>query len=263
MDQAFEEDLDVVGPSLLAQTAEGTDIPSVGDTRQGQIKRYTARKYTGLMQMTQEAQDDNLFKETYDLARMLKRVGRMTVDFTSTAVIARAWNSSYLGADGVPLCSTAHPIGGSVSTFSNTLATPMSPSEAALTVIATAVMDFVGHDGLPANHSLRGVVHPNAQWAVWSKLLKSDYTPEPGNFAAINVVKKDLDIKPIRNPFWTDSTTNYLMLTNCDNGLKFKWRKKLTGRSWVEERNESIMYSQSGRWDVGWTNPRGVFGSGS
>jgi hypothetical protein len=256
MDEAYVDDLEMGGPGLAAETDEGEEI-AVGTIREGFLKRYTPRKFALKLIVTDEAMEDNKYPETLRLAKRLDRAIYKTFDIDNTNILIRAANTTYVGGDGVPLASAAHtlPAGG---TFSNTLAVPMAPSALALATVRSLVMKLPGHDGVTEGYEIKKVVFPTEQWAAWKTILGSEKSPEAGNFAAINAVF-DLDIKPVPVKYWNNTTTNWGVITDVDNGIQSKWRRKPKSNSWVENDNETMKYSVSARWASGWTDARGFF----
>ena len=135
----------------------------------------------------------------------------------------------------------------------------MSPSVAAVTAARAQAVQYLGHNGLIMGNMLEKVCAPPAQWAVWTGLLGSEMRPDAGNFSEINVVKKlSLDLVEIRR--WTASTTNYFFLTDAKNGLKWKWRKRPTSQSWVNNDNMVEKFAVRARWDRNCSEPRSVLG---
>jgi hypothetical protein len=63
--------------------------------------------------------------------------------------------------------------------------------------------------------------------------------------------------------YWTGSTTNWAVLTDAPDGLKWKDRRKPKSRSWVDNNVEALRYSVSARWARGWSDPRGLYFSNS
>lgn len=256
MDEAYVDDLEMGGPGLAAETDEGEEI-TVGTIREGFLKRYTPRKFALKLIVTDEAMEDNKYPETLRLAKRLDRAIYKTFDIDMTNILIRAQNATYVGGDGVPLASASHtlPSGG---TFSNTLSVPMAPSRIALQTVRSLVMKLPGHDGVTEGYDLKKVVFPTEQWAVWKGILGSEKAPEPGNFAEINAVY-DLDITPVAVKYWNNTTTNWGVITDVDNGVQAKWRRKPKSNSWVENDNETMKYSVSARWASGWSDARGFF----
>jgi hypothetical protein len=257
MHDHYEDDLEMGGPGLASEKAEGAEM-ATGTIREGYITRYIARTFGLKMLITQEAMEDNKYPKVINAGRRLKRSGWKTADIDAANMLVRAFNSAYVGGDGQPLCSSAHtlPNGG---TFSNVLATPMSPSRASFIIARSMVMKFPGHDGTIEGADIKAVIHPVEQWAVWEGLVKSSKAPEPGSFNEINVAYTH-DFKLIPVKYWTNTATNYIFQTDVDNGLQFRWRRKFKSNSWVENSQEVMLHSLTARWARGWTDPRCVLG---
>jgi hypothetical protein len=256
MSDHYEDDLENGGPGLLSERDEGQAL-EVGTLYEGAVTRYISRKFGKILELTDELEEDGKYNGRYiNFARRLKRAGWKTVDVDCANLLNRASNSAYVGGDGQPLASATHTIPGG-GTYSNTLATPMSPSKTALQTVIQNAMLLPGHDGLTEGYDPRAVLHPISQWAAWKGILNSEKTPDSGN-NEINVVY-GMGIKQIPVRFWTASTTNWAVLTDAPDGLKLKWRRRFVSRTWVEERTEVISHKVSGRWARGWSNPRAIY----
>lgn len=254
----YEDDLEYAGPGLASEFDEGTEMP-VGTIREGYIERYIARKFGLKIIVTEEALEDGKYKEVIQAAKRCKRALWLTADVDASLMLARAENSSYTYGDGVPLASSSHTLPHS-GTFSNTPTTPLSPSRAAIIEHTTAIRKLPSHDGVVTDYiKPKAVVHPVDQWATWSMLLKSTKAPEAGEFNAINVVNTDLDIMPIANVHWDNTTTNYCYITDVDNGFSFRWRRKPRSRSWGDNDQELTKWGISARWSRGITDKRGAY----
>lgn len=253
----YEDDLEMGGPGLASEVNEGAEIP-IGTIRQGYITRYLSRKFGLRLIITEETMEDTKYKEAISAAMRLQRALWKTADIDATAMLVRAWDTNYTGGDGLPLCSASHtmPHGG---TFSNNMATAVSPSRTAVILARTQVGKYPGHDGVTEGFQLKRVLCPLDQWAVWSGILKTDKVPESDR-NEINVVKMDLNLTAVPLKFWNNTTTNYMFQTDCDNGLQFRWRRRPKNRSWVENSQELMQWSISARWSRGWTDPRSVLG---
>lgn len=252
----YEDDLEMGGPGLATETGEGAEL-EVGSIREGYITRYIARKFALKLIITEEAMEDNKYPEAIKLAKRLKRALWKTLDIDCTNMLVRATNASYVGGDGVSLASASHtlPQGG---TWSNTLATPLAPSRIAVITAVSQMRKFPGHDGITEGAEPKKIVHPTEQWGVWGGILNSKMAPEAGNFAEINVVNNDLDITPVAIKYWSNTTTNWGIITDADNGLQMRWRRKPKSNTWVENDNETSKYSISARWSRGWSDPRTI-----
>lgn len=253
----YEDDLEMGGPGLASEVDEGQEI-EVGAIREGFITRYIARKFGLRLIVTDEAVEDNKYPEVLKLGKRLSRALYKTLDIDCTNILVRAQNSAYTGGDGVPLASASHtlPNGG---TWSNTFATPLAPSRIAVGSAVSLMRKFPGHDGVTEGAEPKKIVHPTEQWMTWSGILNSTMAPEAGNFAEINAVKRDLDLTAVAIKYWSNTTTNWGIITDADNGLQMRWRRKPRKNSWVENSNETMLYSITARWSRGWSDARGFF----
>lgn len=255
MSDNFEDDQEYAGGGLMAETPEGTEIPAISLT-EGYTKRYTARKFTARYIVTEEAMDDSKYPKVIQAVKRLKRAGFKTQDIDATNVLVRATNSSFPGPDGVALASSSHPLAAGGS-FSNTLATPMAPSTTSWNNAIAQLDQMVDHDGIIEGYKAVAVLHPVQQRGIWTVLLNSTMDPEFGNFSAVNVIKKyDNDVKRVQLKYWTNTTTNWAIQTDADNGFQFRTRKPFSSKTWIEYNQELMNYSLSGRWDVGFSDPR-------
>ena len=77
---------------------------------QGFTTRYTHIAYALGYIVTKEEKDDNLYeKVSKKRSAALAMSFRQTKENVAANVYNRAFNGTYLGGDGVALCSTAHP----------------------------------------------------------------------------------------------------------------------------------------------------------
>jgi len=256
MEDNYEDDLETGGPGLAAEKPEGSEIET-GTIREGILTRYTARTFGLKLIITEEAIEDRKYPKVINAARRLKRAMWKTIDIDATNMLVRATNTAYTGGDNVPLASATHslPSGG---TFSNIMATPMSPSRAAVIIATSAIRKYPGHDGITEGYAPKTVVCPTEQWAVWEGLIKSTHAPEAGQFNEINVVNT-LGITVVPNQYWSNTTTNWGMITDADNGLNFRYRRRPRSKSWVDNDQGLMKYGIDARWSRGWSDARTIF----
>lgn len=256
MDDNYEDDLENGGPGLATEKLEGQALDELS-LYEGAITRYIARKFGLINAVTEELDEDGKYNDKYlNIPKRQKRAVYKTLEIDCANVINRAANAAYTGGDGLCLANNAHTLPGASGTFSNTLATPFSPSRAALIVVRNNLKKLPGHDGIVEGYMPKAIVFPVDQWGAWMGILGSEKVPESNNNEP-NVVRS-MKLDPIEVQFLT-STTNWSVITNVDNGLKLKWRRKPKGRTWYDEATEVIKYGTSARWARGWTDPRGFY----
>ena len=257
----YEDDQEYASGGLMAETPEGTEIPAITLT-EGYTMRYRARKFAAKYMVTEEAMDDSKYPKVIQAIKRLKRSGYKTADIDATNILVRATNASFPGPDGVALASTAHPLAAG-GTFSNMTATGLAPSSAAWNAAIAQLDQMVDHDGLIQGYKAKCVLFPVQQRGIWAVLSKSEKDPEAGNFSAINTVKDYGGVDFYQLKYWTNTTTNWCIKTNADNGFQFRWRKKFSSKTWIDHNQQIMNYAMSARWDNGISDPRGLLFSNS
>lgn len=260
MEDHYEDDLESAGPGLLGEKAEGTQI-GVHGVREGNIFRYYARPFAGRIIVTREALKDNKYQQVIDAAKRLRFSGWQTLGYDMANVLARGFNASYtFGSEGLPLWSASHTLPGG-GTFSNVMATPMAPSVLAITTLRAQARKLPGYNGVRHGHiMLKQIVCPVDQESVWETVVQSSINPQAGNFSEINVVKRNMNLELVVEPYWDNTTTNWMVTTDADNGLQMRWRERFFGSSWVDNEHGTMSYSIYGRWARGITNFRATLG---
>lgn len=252
MSDNYEDDLEMGGPGYASEVNEAAALP-LGTVTEGAVTRYIARKFGLKLAISEEAIEDAKYDQVLNAAKRLKRSLWKTADLDATFMLIRATSTSYVYGDGQALASSSHTLPGG-GTFSNTMSTPMSPSRAAVITATTAIKTLPGHDGTREGYRPRAVVCPVDQWAVWDGLVKSEKAPEPGEYNEINVVNR-MDLEVYALPLWSNTTTNWGMLTDAENGFNFRFRRKPRNRSWVDNNNQVMLYSIDSRWARGNSDP--------
>jgi hypothetical protein len=254
MSDNYIEYYEIAGSGLAGEKPEGESFP-LGSIIEGPLTRFNARTYGQRMIVSDEAIEDLKYDKVVQAAKRNNRALWKLADFDATLLLTRATNSSFVGGDQQPLASTAHVLPGG-GTYSNMLSVAMSPSKAALVIATAQLMQQVGHDGLIDGLEPKKALFPVQQWGVWREVLGSSYDPTPGAYNAINVINRDLDIKPVPIKYWTSTTTNWALLTDAELGLMWFWRRKPKSNTWVTEDKTMMNYAISARWSRGWVNPR-------
>jgi hypothetical protein len=257
---AYDIDLQMGGPALATEKPEGDEV-SVGAINEGYQSVYVTRTFGLKLIITEEAKEDSLYDEVINTARYLKISLFKTVEYDAAAVLARGFNTAYVGGDGLPLWSASHTLPGG-GTYSNLMAVPMSPSVQAVETARAQAMKYPALNGLIEGFQLNKVVFPTEQWGAWQRICGSSMSPEAGNFAAINVVNQKMSIEPVEVKYWTNTTTNYMFLTDIDKkqGLKWKWKRRPKMKTWLDNDQEVEKASMTGRWSRLWSDPRCTLG---
>jgi len=255
----FVDDVEYAGLGLAVVKPEGQQI-AVDSIQQGYPTRYWSLTYALGFVVSEEAIADNKYDKAIDQAGQLSRSMKLTQEYLAANVFINSFSSSYVGGDGVSLCSASHklPKGG---TYSNQFSTAMSFSETAVETMVVNLSKLPSSNGLiVGGYNLKHVVVPKELMFRAARVLKSDLQNDTAN-NAINVLKKDFSIGYVSNAYLT-SSTNWWGVTDADNGLRWIWRQKPRFNTHNTEDNMTMRANANMRiLGPGWSNPRGVYGS--
>ena len=182
-----------------------------------------------------------------------------TKELLCANVLNRAFNSSYVGGDGVSLINTAHPIAS--GTFSNQLSTAAALSQTSLEQMLIQVRQAVDNNGKKIRlQPLKLVVAPGNVFQA-EVLLKS----------VLRTGTANNDINPIKSigllPEGASvisrltSATNWWIQTDAPEGMKLLTRRALEKTMEGDFETDSMRYKATERYQVGFTDPRALFGT--
>jgi hypothetical protein len=251
----YEEDTLVTGFGLAPVKNQGGSVSYEGET-QGFTKRYSHTVYGLGYIVTQEEMEDNLYEVVS--RRRIKRLAfsmRQTKEIVGANVLNRAFNSSYTGGDAKELLSTAHPA--SSGDYANKAATDADLSEAALEDMVILIGQAKNDKGLQiALRPTKLIIPVNLQFDA-KRILKSEYQSGTAN-NDVNALKGMFDYSV--NHYLTD-TDAWFLKTDCPNGLTMFERRALAFTQDNDFDTENAKAKATMRFSVGWTDPRGVYGS--
>lgn len=258
-EKAYEEEVLVPGFGLAPVKAEGSSV-QYDSTAQGYTSRYTHTAYGLGFIVTREAIDDNQYEKralgsTKDLAFSF----RQTKENVAANVYNRAFNSAYAGGDGKELLATDHPIQG--GTFSNELATPADLSEVSLEDISIQIMNAVNDRGLKISLMPRSIIVPTALVFEATRILKSQLQNDTANNAINALRSMGMFPEGVKaNHYLTDSDA-WFVRTNAPRGMKLFERTSAEFAQDNDFDTSNLKYKGYERYSMGWTDPRGLYGS--
>lgn len=254
----YEEDQLIPGFGLAPAKTEGAQV-TYDSFSQGITSRYTHVAYAKGFIVTHEAIADNQYKaKAVSSTKRLARSFRQTKENVAANVYNRAF-ATYLGADGVVLCSASHP---SVSgNQSNLLATAADLSESALEDMVVMIMNATDEQGLKISLMPKALLIPTALAFEATRILKSSgQNDTPNN--AVNALR-NMGMFPDGakiNHFFTD-TDAWFIRTDVDNGMRFFQRESPSFDSDNDFDTYNMKFKGYERYSCGWTDWRGVFGT--
>ena len=255
----YEEDVQLTGFGLAPVKSEGSGV-SYDSEIQGFTTRYTHIAYALGYIVTKEELDDNLYEQvSRRRSAALAMSFRQTKENVGANIYNRAFNGTYLGGDGVALCSTSHP-NTSGGTFANKPSVDADLSEASLEDALTAIMGFQNDRGLLINVMPRSLVVARQNWWNANRIMKSAYTPTTANNAVNVLVATNALPEGIVMNHYLTSPNAWFVRTNIQNGLKYYSR---VGIQFDQDNDFDTMNAKAKgyeRYSFGWTDPRAIYG---
>jgi len=255
----YEEDVQLTGFGLAPVKSEGSGVAYDSEI-QGFTTRYTHIAYALGYIVTKEELDDNLYEQvSRRRSAALAMSFRQTKENVGANIYNRAFNGTYLGGDGVALCSTSHP-NTSGGTFANKPSVDADLSEASLEDALTAVMGFQNDRGLLINVMPRSLVVARQNWWNANRIMKSAYTPTTANNAVNVLVATNALPEGIVMNHYLTSPNAWFVRTNIQNGLKYYSR---VGIQFDQDNDFDTMNAKAKgyeRYSFGWTDPRAIYG---
>ncbi len=254
------EEYDELAPFGLVPEQKASVNVSYDDLINGRATKIVNLAYGLGYKITREMVDDNLYKKMMNLPKALANSVQLTVENVAANVYNRAFSSSYVGGDGVELCSLLHPLpaGGSLAN---------EPSTGADLSAASLEQAFIDIDGFTDGRGNQIVVKPkklfvsSSDMYTASELIKSQYSPETANNAVNPVFMNQLLPDGFEvNHYFTD-TDAWFIRTDAD-GLVMQ--KRVWPAEFRDDNDfESLDIKQATYFRIafGWYDPRSIYGS--
>lgn len=182
-----------------------------------------------------------------------------TKETLTANVLNRAFNSAYVGGDGVELCNATHPIVG--GTFSNILPVAAALSQTSLEQQLIQVRKAVDNNGKKIRLTPKKLVVSPSNVFQAEVLLKS----------VLRAGNANNDINPVKSMGLLDggqanlsrltSNTAWWVSTDAPEGLKLAKRRGLEKSMEGDFDTDSMRYKATERYIPGWTDPRAVWGT--
>jgi len=258
--KAFEEDTLVYGLGAAQEKGEGAGV-SYDEGGEAWTSRYVHKTYALAFSVTEEAIEDNLYMEVSSkYTKYLARSVNHTKEIEGALILNRAFNSFYLGGDGVELCSRLHPLAGG-GTHANELATPADLSEASIEQMLIDIRNATDDRGIPAAFNGQKLVIPPELMFVATRIMETMYRPGTQD-NDVNALKS---MGMIPQGFCvitrlTDSDA-WFIKTDAMDGLRWFDRVAVSRKGEGDFETGNWRYKTRCRFSVGWTDWRAIWGS--
>lgn len=255
----YHEEPVLYGFGAAPELADGTPV----SYQQGGVlflKRYVYKVYGLAFSLTKVLVEDGdhiRIGSTY--AKHLAQSLVETKETLCANVLNRAFNASYAGGDGVALNSASHPIVN--GTFSNLLSTAANLSQTSLEQMLIQVRQAVDNNGKKIRLNPKQLVVAPGNLFQAEVLLKS----------VLRAGSANNDINPVKSIGLLDdgatvlsrltSATAWWVQTDAPEGMKLLTRRKLEKTMEGDFETDSMRYKATERYDVGFTDPRAMFGT--
>lgn len=256
--QAFEEDV-LISSFGFAQVKNEAGSITYDTEMQGYVSRYTHVVYAlGFIVSWEEIINNQYETVARRRAERLAFSMRQTKETVCAMVFDRAFNSSFPGGDGAPLCSTSHPT--RAGNQSNVLSPAVDISETALENLVTMVLTARNDRGFPIALQARKLVVPPQLYFEAVRITQSIRQSGTAN----NDINAMLwaGMFPdgvVVNNYLTDPDA-FFVLTNCPHGTKLYQRVDLQFGQDEEFDTKVLKYAAVDYYSVGWTDWRRVYG---
>lgn len=254
----FEKEQEMSGFTLASVKDEGDSVDYARLT-QGFQKEYNHTTYGLGAIITRELMEDDQYNVIQKVPALLAGALRRTEETVAHNVLNNGFDAAFTGADGVALFSTAHPNSGSGGgTQANTPTTASDLTETSLEAAVIAVRDFRDANNQRIMVEPRKLVVQNQNFFNATKILKTEYKVGTAD-NDVNVLSS-MPIELVATSYLTDPDA-WFLTTSVENGLTF-YRRRAAG---IERDNDistqNLAIVTTTRFDTGWTDWRGVYGS--
>jgi phage major head subunit gpT-like protein len=256
---AEEKDIEIRPFGLAQFKSEAGPIAFDNGYGQRFITTYVHKDVGLSFAISKNALEDNLYKNKFgSMVNMLKQSMLVTKDILGAAPLNGAF-TTYISADGKPLCATDHIIDG--GTYANRPVNPSDLSEASVESALTAIRRFKDQAGKPSHtRAKKLVVAPENEWAA-DRLIHSAYRTGTNNNDISAIHRRNaIPEGYVVNQYLT-STSAWFILTSASDGFKHFIRRDIEIDVDTDFSTKNVLCSADESYSFGNSNPRSVYGN--
>lgn len=230
---------------------------------QGYVTRLVHVTYALGYMVTMEELQDNQYEAVSKVRAAANAYSmRQTKEQVVAALYNRAFTAGYTGADGVALCSTAHPTQ-FAGTFANRPTTDADLSEASLEDAVIALMGFSNDRGLLISCMPRKLIVPRQEWFNATRILKSVLQNDTAN-NAVNALRVTNAIpEGVKVNHYLTAARAWFLRTSIPQeagGLALYQRMAPNFDTDNDFDTKNSKAATVERYSVGWGDPRTIYG---
>ena len=258
-DRAFEEEVMLSGFANASVKPEGSGV-SYDNAQETYTARYTHETVALAFAITEEAIEDNLYDRLASrYTKALARSMANTKQVKAANVLNNAFNTNFLGGDGVELCSAVHPT--IAGTYSNELGTSADLNETSLEQSLIDIAAFTDERGLKVAARGMKLIIPSELQFTAERLMKSSGRVGTADndinaIASMGMIPQGYVV----NHYLTD-TDAFFIKTDVPNGMKMFVRSPIKTSMEGDFDTGNLRYKARERYSFGFSDARGIFGS--
>lgn len=251
-----EKESGLTGFGLLEQTGEN-DAVRYEDPIQMYDVTYTHLKWTKGFKVSEEAWEDDQYNKIKQKPAQLAREARRTLENSAANVFNRAFNTSYVGGDAKPLCSTTHPRSDGGSSQSNASSTGLTLTDTNLETGRIASRGQLDDKGMKIQVMPKTILVPISLEKTAEVLIGSDGRAGSAdndmnfNKGKYNAISWD----------YLSSTTAWFLLDKTQHKVKFFTRVAPEFKNDSAFDTGAALFKCRTRFSNGFSDWRGVWGS--
>lgn len=256
----YEEYVQSVGLGIAVVKPEGSPI-SYDGTQQGFVTRGTNVAYgLGVITTHEELKDNLYMKLTKNRVKDLRRAFDETRNINACNIYSRAFNSSYVGGDGVSLLNTAHP-NFSGGTWQNKLSVDSALSQAAVEDMLILMMQAKNDRGyIEPLMGKKLVVHPYNKFNA-DRIIGTPKAVGTNNNDINPINVQSLLPEGVVSCPYLSAPGPWYIPTGIENGMIHQEREGLEIWEDNEADTRNFKVGAYERYAFLWVNPRALFGS--
>lgn len=213
--------------------------------------------------VTRKSIDDNLYKKQFNPSNLsLMSSFGQTKEILGANVLntANTYNTQ-IGADGVALCSTAHPVDG--NTVPNRPSAEVDISEAAIYSALIQIRNFRNVAGLKQMARGRKLIVPKEQEYVAVRLTKTELRPGTANndVNALLHATNGLPEGYMVMDFLTSQFAWFILTDFAEGGLQYMERIPFQTDMQTDFVTDNLLVKGYERYSFGYDNWRGIWGT--
>lgn len=258
--RSFEEEQKLSGFGAAPTKSEGAGI-TYDNAQESYTARYTHETIALGFAITEEAVEDNLYDSlSARYTKALARAMAYTKQVKAAAVLNNAFNSAFVGGDGVSLLSSAHPTV-SGATNSNRPSVGVDLNETSLEAATIQISAWTDERGLLIAAKPKKLIIPPALQFVATRLLQTE-TRVGTSDNDINALKSNGTISGgYAVNHWLTDPNAFFVTTDVPNGLKMFERVAIKTAMDGDFETGNVRYKSRERYSFGYSDPLSLWGS--